>query len=112
MSLHQTERPTADVDDLAWEREAGVTWSIRRCAEVTGMPQSTLRTWERRYGLGPSARTAGGHRRYSAADLDRLRLMCRLLRLGAPTAAAALRAREGTDQHVRSVLDSLGQAPA
>ena len=71
MSLHQTERPTADVDDLAWEREAGVTWSIRRCAEVTGMPQSTLRTWERRYGLGPSARTAGGHRRYSAADLDR-----------------------------------------
>jgi MerR family transcriptional regulator, light-induced transcriptional regulator len=49
----------------------------------------TLRTWDRRYGLGPSGRTEGGHRRYLPAELSQLRQMQQLLFTGESTAAAA-----------------------
>ncbi|GAA4673833.1 MerR family transcriptional regulator [Streptomyces chumphonensis] len=50
---------------------------------------ATLRAWERRYGLGPSGRSSGGHRRYSPDDLQRLRRMLDLLRQGVAAADAA-----------------------
>ncbi|MBY8847326.1 MerR family transcriptional regulator [Saccharothrix sp. MB29] len=51
---------------------------------------TTLRTWDRRYGLGPSAREEGKHRRYSGEDVSRLRRMLELTGQGmAPAAAAA-----------------------
>jgi hypothetical protein len=50
---------------------------------------ATLRAWERRYGVGPSARTSGGHRRYSATDIAALQHLQRLTLAGIPTAAAA-----------------------
>lgn len=53
------------------------------------MATSTLRTWERRYGLRPSGRTAGGHRRYTAADLAALQRLRQLVDTGMPTASAA-----------------------
>jgi len=58
-------------------------------AELLNTSPSTLRTWERRYGLGPSLRTSGGHRRYSALDIDRVDLMCRLLARGVSAQNAA-----------------------
>lgn len=57
------------------------------------MAPSTLRTWDRRYGLGPSSHTVGTHRRYSVADLHRLVVMRRLTLEGVPTAEAAEIAR-------------------
>lgn len=41
-------------------------------AEITGVPGTTIRAWETRYGWPDPARTAGRHRRYSAEDLRRL----------------------------------------
>lgn len=63
--------------------------SVAGAARGLGIAPATLRSWERRYGLVPSVRTAGGHRRYSGADLARLRLMNRLVRDGVPPAEAA-----------------------
>jgi hypothetical protein len=54
-----------------------------------------LRTWARRYGLGPSAHTAGAHRRYSAEDLGRLVVMRRLTHEGVSPADAARMALAG-----------------
>ncbi len=44
-------------------------------AERTGLSQDVLRAWERRYGLARPARSAGGQRLYSDADLEHLRLL-------------------------------------
>ncbi|PJJ57341.1 B12 binding protein [Mumia flava] len=69
------------------------TTSVRDAAARLGLPAATLRTWERRYGLGPSARSAGGHRRYSEDDLAVLGLMARLVRDGMQPRDAAEAAR-------------------
>jgi CheY-like chemotaxis protein len=54
------------------ESKVGV-YSIAAVSEAVGLPQSTLRHWERAYGLIKPVRTAGGHRLYSEADIDRLK---------------------------------------
>src|SRR3954469_4665905 len=53
---------------------------------------STLRTWDRRYGIGPTDHAPGRHRRYSPDDLARLELMHRALIQGATPADAAVHA--------------------
>ncbi|MDG9706035.1 MerR family transcriptional regulator [Streptomyces sp. DH37] len=58
-------------------------------AERLEMSTAALRAWERRYGLAPSGRTTGGHRRYSPHDLDRLEHVRALVRRGVPAADAA-----------------------
>jgi MerR family transcriptional regulator, light-induced transcriptional regulator len=44
-------------------------------AERTGLSQDLLRVWERRYQAVQPRRGAGGHRTYSDADIERLRLL-------------------------------------
>ena len=58
-------------------------------ARRLGVSPSTLRTWDRRYGLGPSGRADGGHRRYDADDLERLQHFRTLVHRGVPTGDAA-----------------------
>ncbi|HEY3683347.1 MAG TPA: MerR family transcriptional regulator [Streptosporangiaceae bacterium] len=58
-------------------------------ARRLGVPAPTLRTWERRYGIGPSGRSAGGHRRYTEDDVARVVLMRRLVLRGVPPGDAA-----------------------
>jgi DNA-binding transcriptional MerR regulator len=61
-----------------------------------GVAPSTLRSWARRYGLGPADHQSGRYRRYSERDLGALRLMCQLVGRGvAPAAAAAAARAEG-----------------
>ena len=56
-----------------------------------GVSASTLRTWERRYGLGPGERSAGSHRRYLPEDVARLTHMIELIQSGVtPSDAAAI----------------------
>jgi DNA-binding transcriptional MerR regulator/methylmalonyl-CoA mutase cobalamin-binding subunit len=52
-----------------------LTYSVRTAAHLTGLSPELLRAWERRYGVVEPSRTPGGTRRYSAADLERLRLV-------------------------------------
>ncbi|RKS69314.1 B12 binding protein [Motilibacter peucedani] len=63
--------------------------SVAAVARRLGVAPATLRTWDRRYDLGPSGHTAGSHRRYTAHDLERLTLMRRLTLEGVPPAEAA-----------------------
>ncbi len=54
---------------------------ISVAAELAGMHPQTLRIYERK-GLVDPARTAGGNRRYSDEDLNRLRRIAELTELG------------------------------
>jgi DNA-binding transcriptional MerR regulator len=51
------------------------TYPLRTAVRLTGLSPDLLRAWERRYGVVEPVRTPGGTRRYSAADLERLRLV-------------------------------------
>jgi MerR family transcriptional regulator, light-induced transcriptional regulator len=64
-------------------------WSVAAVARALGVAPATLRTWDRRYGVGPSGHQEGQHRRYTEADLGRLETMRRLLLQGVSTAEAA-----------------------
>jgi MerR family transcriptional regulator, light-induced transcriptional regulator len=64
--------------------------TIGAAAHRLGVAAETLRSWERRYGLGPRpAPPPGAHRRYSPADMARLERFCRLVGEGAASAEAA-----------------------
>ena len=67
----------------------GPVFTVSGAARQLGIPAATLRTWERRHGIGPSGRSTGGHRRYTPDDLIRLRAMRTLVETGVPPAQAA-----------------------
>ena len=67
--------------------------TVAAVARRIGVAPATLRTWDRRYGLGPSLHEAGSHRRYSPADLAKLTLMRRLISTGVSPADAAEQAK-------------------
>lgn len=67
--------------------------SVASVARRLGIAPSTLRTWDRRYGIGPGEHEPGRHRRYTADDVARLELMQHALLRGASPADAAAYAR-------------------
>lgn len=69
--------------------DAPAPLSVGAVAARLGLAPATLRTWDRRYGLGPSHHPAGAHRRYDADDLARLLAMKRLVQEGVAPADAA-----------------------
>ncbi|QAY70142.1 MerR family transcriptional regulator [Xylanimonas protaetiae] len=68
--------------------------AVAAVARRLGVAPATLRTWDRRYGLGPSGRTAGSHRRYTPEDVARLLVMRRLTVEGVAPVDAARAALE------------------
>ncbi len=66
--------------------------TVAAVARRLGVAPATLRTWDRRYGLGPSEHSTGEHRRYNGGDLARLTLMRKLVIAGVSPAEAAQRA--------------------
>jgi len=71
------------------DQPAEPTLPVAAVARQLGVAPATLRTWDRRYGIGPSGHTTGRHRRYAPADIARLELMQRALLRGATPAEAA-----------------------
>lgn len=61
--------------------EQQAVYVISVAAQLPGVHPQTLRIYERRGLLSP-ARTAGGNRRYSDADINRLRRIAELAELG------------------------------
>jgi len=86
---------------------SGLLWGVGAVSTQLDIARPTLRTWDRRYGLGPSLRTAGGHRRYTETDVARVQLMNKLLDSGVAAAQAAHLARTADEA---SLTD--GSAPA
>jgi len=81
--------PTTLASVPALSSKAPIT--VAAVAGRLGVAPSTLRTWDRRYDLGPSERVAGAHRRYSDVDVARLLIMRRLTLEGvAPSDAASI----------------------
>jgi MerR family transcriptional regulator, light-induced transcriptional regulator len=66
-----------------------VGFSVGTVARRLGVAPSTLRTWNRRYGIGAGGLSPGKHRRYTAQDITRLEHMQRLILRGAAPADAA-----------------------
>ncbi|MDX2526496.1 MerR family transcriptional regulator [Streptomyces europaeiscabiei] len=64
-------------------------------ARRLGVSPTTLRSWDRRYGIGPAVRTDGRHRRWTPQDVAVVEAMCRLTSAGLAPAEAARAAREG-----------------
>ncbi|WP_460110950.1 MerR family transcriptional regulator [Streptomyces sp. YKOK-J1] len=77
--------PTMQHGDLA--PEARMTTG--QLARLLGVSPTTLRSWDRRYGLGPAVRADGHHRRWSTDDVAMMREMCQLTATGMSPAAAA-----------------------
>lgn len=72
---------------------------IGELSKRVGVSPELLRAWERRYGLLRPARSAGGLRLYSPADVERVALMQHHLAEGLAAAeAAALAARQAVDE--------------
>lgn len=72
----------------------GELLTVAAVARRLGVAPATLRTWDRRYDLGPSTHEAGEHRRYCAADLAKLMMMRRLISAGVAPADAAEQAKQ------------------
>jgi len=68
---------------------ADLPLTVSAVARRLGVAPATLRTWDRRYGLGPSAHAMGRHRRYHPTDVARLEAMQQALTRGATPAEAA-----------------------
>ncbi|HVE99397.1 MAG TPA: MerR family transcriptional regulator [Mycobacteriales bacterium] len=71
--------------------------TVAAVARRLGVAPATLRTWDRRYGLGPSSHAPGERRRYTSVDVARLERMRRLTHEGVSPADAARTALAGAD---------------
>lgn len=71
-------------------------YRIHAVAEITGVPEATLRAWERRYAVPIPVRTPSGYRLYSPKDVELVKRMRELCAAGmAPVDAAKLVAESG-----------------
>jgi methanogenic corrinoid protein MtbC1 len=68
-------------------------YSVKAAARATGVSESSLRTWERRYGIPQPGRSATGRRQYDESDLAVIRRMASLVAVGVPASEAAQVAR-------------------
>lgn len=83
-------------------------YSIGVVTQITGIPEATLRVWERRYSFPQAVRTAGGHRQYSQQDV--LQLQWVKMRMDAGMRAGrAIRARQLAERD-EAVTASLHEA--
>ncbi|GHF34454.1 DNA-binding transcriptional MerR regulator [Amycolatopsis bartoniae] len=64
------------------EPEPGTVWTAGQVARHLRIAESTLRTWHRRYGVGPHNPQPGRYRRYTPEDVGRLRHMRDLITSG------------------------------
>jgi len=94
---------SADDGPMGGAVQSGPVLTVAVVARRLGVAPATLRTWDRRYGLGPTGHAAGAHRRYTPVDVQRLELMRRLTREGVLPAEAA---------RVALAADSAPGAPA
>ncbi len=55
-------------------------YRIREVAEILGIPVTTLRFWEKQFTIIKPRRTTSGQRLYPPADIDKVAMICYLVR--------------------------------
>src|ERR1700761_9485713 len=80
-------------------------------ARLAKMPVTTLRIWERRYGVVGPAKTASGQRLYSEDDVRRLTLIKLLVSRGHAIGAIARLDREQLQFLAARSVREIGDAP-
>jgi MerR family transcriptional regulator, light-induced transcriptional regulator len=106
--------PGAGCEGSGVEGASQIGLTVAAVARRLGVAPATLRTWDRRYGIGPSQHAAGAHRRYNAEDLARLDRMRRLVLAGvspgeaarAATSEAAIDADSGIGTSTPATFDT------
>jgi methanogenic corrinoid protein MtbC1 len=101
--------PEPDDPELG-ERVPELGWPVGVVSERLGIAAPTLRSWDRRHGVGPSLRTAGNHRRYTELDMRRVQLMARLTAQGVPAQSAADSVLGMDARAIADRLDAVGGA--
>jgi DNA-binding transcriptional MerR regulator len=96
--MSPAEQPQSAPDELL---------SVSSVARRLGVAPATLRTWARRYGIGPSEHEAGSHRKYCPSDLAKLTVMRRLISAGVAPADAAEQAKAHEGEVVIEEFTSL-----
>ena len=88
-------------------------FTIKQAAQAVGVPEATLRTWERRYGVVAPERTPAGYRLYDARAIATLTAMRRLVEAGwSPSNAATRLLGDGVpDSAPSSALDGVAPDP-
>src|SRR5215210_1394616 len=84
-------------------------YTIKQAARLTGVPESSLRSWERRYGVVVPHRNESGYRVYDETALSAFSTMRRLVDDGWSPAEAAEAVRNGT---APAVLDEVASEEA
>src|SRR5947209_2939234 len=82
--------------------------SVGAVARRLGVAPATLRTWNRRYGIGAQQLSRGRHRRYTAEDLARLQHMHKLILRGVAPGDAAAAALASAAQHAAGTETETG----
>ncbi|MFI7674156.1 MerR family transcriptional regulator [Actinophytocola sp. NPDC049390] len=75
--------------ELSSGSSASRTYTGGQVARALDIAETTLRSWHRRYEIGPQATRPGGYRRYTAEDISRLERMRDLIRSGMLASDAA-----------------------
>lgn len=83
------QRETADAGGGGSRDESRRSYALGAVVRITGLSEHTLRAWERRYEAVRPQRTPGGSRRYTEADVRRLRLLRQVVDAGQPIGEVA-----------------------
>lgn len=94
-------------DGLLDQAPANGPFRIHIVSEMTGVPEPTLRAWERRYGLPSPERTASGYRLYSLREVEQVRAMRAACDGGMSAAEAARWVRSSSGKVSESELAPL-----
>lgn len=89
-----------------------LTLSIAAVERDTGLTKDTLRVWERRYGFPTPSRDAVGERAYSLEQVEKLRLVKRLLDAGHRPGRVVAMEVEALQQLSESTVDARQPQPA
>ncbi len=91
--------------------ETARVYTAGQVARVLGVAETTLRSWHRRYDVGPHAERPGAYRRYTADDIVRLEHMRDLIQSGMLASDAARTVNgQATAGRVGLVLEQLTAA--
>lgn len=86
-------------------------YRIHAVAELTGVPEATLRAWERRYAVPVPVRTASGYRLYSPQDVEQVKRMRELCASGVAPVDAAKMVAEPASRPAPVSLAALEEDP-